>query len=93
MQDFKAFIQEDAADRVLQFLSVREKVVLGTVCKLCHAWVADRWYTADLSGPDVHRQLTWLAQQVPARMLKVSRLVCSYSMVVVGTCKRVPHWQ
>ena len=69
---FNTFLQEDAADNVLPYLSAREKYQLASVCRVWRAWVAASSSTISLCGIDVQEQLTWLVQRVLPRTLKVT---------------------
>ena len=74
-QGINAFVQEDVADQVLQQMSSRDKLQMARVCRVWRAWVATSSSTVTLSGPDVQGQMTWLAQRMLPRMLKVTSLV------------------
>lgn len=68
-----ALLQEDVAAEVLQHFSTRKRLQLASVCRVWRASVAKSWSNFEVSGPiDVQeKQLAWMAQHVPPRMLKV----------------------
>ena len=73
-----ALMQEDVMAEVLQHFNTRERLHLATVSRHSRACVAKSWTTANLSGRDLGKELTWLAHCVPPRMLKVTLLHCWY---------------
>jgi alpha-beta hydrolase superfamily lysophospholipase len=71
---FNTFLQEDAADNVLQHLIGRDKRQMACVSRAWRTWVTPSSSTVHLCGPDVKKQLTWLTHRTPPRMLKVIAL-------------------